>query len=805
MGPRQRAQARKKRNGGQQNHSPSPWRHGQSGSSKKVPAPFHRNLLHDWQDFSDSNSPHPPHSMLSMTQTARNTERHAMSWGSTRLREQRITFISAGDLKQEDIDEVAKDNEQTQKEATSSEETSDKQAQHKEIVPHVSENEDPINHNKSPVRSSVREPRARKDSVSSQSSEEILFAGRNNPPAKIVTNASVPSSEPTVPPEPRIAETKPPPQSSPAAIGLTTRDSSSSGLDKFKNILPPPRNQAFDRRGRLRGRPESLQKREEEEAIINDYIANLAVDDDSDEDEIPESKHSVKAGRRTEHFRFFDGATEQKVHLRPQKPSKSVRESTDVNQAIDWNSSDLQDFDDFSTTDEEIVEVSHVLRYRIRPTGPQYLVSPLGKDSNDPRWVPHGKLTSASAVDEIRIFEEIRRMRIQEFIGDSGDPESSDADELLDDLDDDMESENEENDRILERTARMTDEQIARALAKQEELGMGGDELLLFDGQVVEDDEVNNDDDDDNDDNDDDDDEFAAGDGFIPFSSKKHISSRVKSKKNRRERDTFPSATAFADALDQDPYGAFDIMDFDRPSLRPKKKGRKSDLPFELGVEDEELAERLRSTWNKDREKKAARKRERLEEREAALLEASERNHPVAIKAEIRQFLIEEVTTLKLAPMDAATRASVHRLAKSLKLKSKSEGKDGHGTGRYPVLTKSPHTPRYTIDTVWEIDALMSLRKFFPKDRISSYKSRVTATSGSARTRRGGGGAASGATYMNGDIVGASAPELGANNKGRAMLEKMGWVEGVGLGAVGNKGSLEAIKHVVKTTRAGLG
>ncbi|KIW87398.1 uncharacterized protein Z519_12034 [Cladophialophora bantiana CBS 173.52] len=795
MGARQRAQARRKGDGGQQNHSPSPWRHSQSSSSNKVPNAQRRGLLQDWQDFSDSSSPYPRNTVLSMTQTARNTERHAMSWGSTRLREQRITFISAGDLKQEDIVAVAKENNQSQKEATSSEQPPDKQAEVEKAQPRVSESEQSPIHNNPLVELAGQKPPAKRDSLSSQSSEEILFTGRQNPAPKPPAEAFLPSSEPTIPREPRSVKKKPPTQSSLPTAGITTRESSSSGLDKFSNVLPPRRNKNFDRHGRPRGRPESLRRREEEEAIINDYIANLAVDDDdSDEDKIPEDNHTVKTGRRTEHFRFFDGATEQKVHLRPNQTKTPAKGSNNVDQAIDWNSTDLQDFDDFSTTDEEVVEISHVLRYRTRPSGPQYLVSPLGKGTGDPRWVPHGKLNSASAVKEIRIFEEIRAMKVQETTGDSTNSESSDADELLDDLDDEIESENEENDRFLDRTARMTDEQIARALAKQEELGMGGDELLLFDGQIDEDDEI-----------DDDDDEFAAGDGFIPFSSKKHISSRTKSKKNRRERDSFPSATAFADALDQDPYGAFDIMDFDRPSLRPKKKGRKSDLPFDLGVEDEELAERLRNTWNKDREKKAARKREKLQEREAALLEASERSHPVAIKAEIRQFLVEEVTTLKLAPMDAATRASVHRLAKSLKLQSKSEGKDGHGIGRYPILTKGPHTPRYTIDTVWEIDALMSLGKFFPRTRISAYEKRGTPRSSTAKPRRGGGGAASGATYMNGDIVGASAPEIGADNKGRAMLEKMGWVEGVGLGAIGNKGSLEAIKHVVKTTRAGLG
>jgi hypothetical protein len=58
---------------------------------------------------------------------------------------------------------------------------------------------------------------------------------------------------------------------------------------------------------------------------------------------------------------------------------------------------------------------------------------------------------------------------------------------------------------------------------------------------------------------------------------------------------------------------------------------------------------------------------------------------------------------------------------------------------------------------------------------------------------------------MNGEVVGGSAPEIGSENKGRAMLEKMGWTSGTGIGAIGNKGSIEVIKHVVKTTRHGLG
>lgn len=55
-----------------------------------------------------------------------------------------------------------------------------------------------------------------------------------------------------------------------------------------------------------------------------------------------------------------------------------------------------------------------------------------------------------------------------------------------------------------------------------------------------------------------------------------------------------------------------------------------------------------------------------------------------------------------------------------------------------------------------------------------------------------------------GDIVGANAPVLGADNKGRAMLEKMGWSMGMVLGKEGT-GIATPIEHVVKNTRAGLG
>jgi len=60
-------------------------------------------------------------------------------------------------------------------------------------------------------------------------------------------------------------------------------------------------------------------------------------------------------------------------------------------------------------------------------------------------------------------------------------------------------------------------------------------------------------------------------------------------------------------------------------------------------------------------------------------------------------------------------------------------------------------------------------------------------------------------TYREGEIVAGSVPELGQENKGRAMLEKMGWTKGMGLGTLDNKGILEPVKQVVKRSKAGLG
>jgi hypothetical protein len=118
-------------------------------------------------------------------------------------------------------------------------------------------------------------------------------------------------------------------------------------------------------------------------------------------------------------------------------------------------------------------------------------------------------------------------------------------------------------------------------------------------------------------------------DGFVRESEADHCkhsgietesSYRSRSHRNRSKakESHFASATAFADALESDPFYGFDIMDFNRPSLRNKTKGKQR--AFDLSLSDSELELELERAWRNDREKKKTRKQKREELRAEGLL-----------------------------------------------------------------------------------------------------------------------------------------------------------------------------------------
>ncbi|KAF3403761.1 Protein SQS1 [Penicillium rolfsii] len=328
----------------------------------------------------------------------------------------------------------------------------------------------------------------------------------------------------------------------------------------------------------------------------------------------------------------------------------------------------------------------------------------------------------------------------------------------------------------------------------------------------------------DNDDDDDDDDDDVDLDSLEEFfieSDDEDLDTELledlainyladRKKGGRSGKVSFASATAFADALEADPYYGLDMMDFNRPSLQKKGKGKKPPA-LDMMFSDSDLEAHLHDVWQNDRKKKKARKQEREELRAQGLLgrstgEAADLKVKYSkgmnleeLITEVRSFLLSSNTSLALPAMTKHRRKTIHELANAMHLKSQSRG---NGPSRFPMLIKTSRTPAYNRKTISKVDDLLSGKKL-NRRLFQSWGSDASKYTKSVKARRGAVGGA--VSYMDGDVVGGTAPEIGAENRGRAMLEKMGWSSGTALGAVNNKGILLPVAHVVKNSRTGLG
>ena len=168
-------------------------------------------------------------------------------------------------------------------------------------------------------------------------------------------------------------------------------------------------------------------------------------------------------------------------------------------------------------------------------------------------------------------------------------------------------------------------------------------------------------------------------------------------------------------------------------------------------------------------------------------------NSPVSFPACVSNT---NTSSLALPPMPKHRRKLIHDLANPLSLKSQSRGK---GSSRFTVLNKTSKTPNYSQKTISRVDQV------FLQGRFTHRAIKYWDPSANKPKRHGAHRFEKSATYADGDVVGGSAPEIGAENKGRAMLERMGWSMGTPLGAGDNKGILQPVAHVVKNSKTGLG
>jgi hypothetical protein len=168
-----------------------------------------------------------------------------------------------------------------------------------------------------------------------------------------------------------------------------------------------------------------------------------------------------------------------------------------------------------------------------------------------------------------------------------------------------------------EMDAAVDDETLARLLAKQEELGLGGDDLLLFTSS------------------------FAQRE--TTKSRGKHTASASSSRAPARH----ASAARVADALDD-----LDLANWSQ--LTGQSRKRRSKRPPNFNVSDSKIEAALQAAWQRDRERKKIRKLEREALRAGGLLGKNMDSNDLRvkypsgmklddIKAELTSFLLGSV------------------------------------------------------------------------------------------------------------------------------------------------------------------
>ncbi|CAO1620180.1 unnamed protein product [Parajaminaea phylloscopi] len=285
--------------------------------------------------------------------------------------------------------------------------------------------------------------------------------------------------------------------------------------------------------------------------------------------------------------------------------------------------------------------------------------------------------------------------------------------------------------------------------------------------------------------------------------------------------------------------GTFEDEDLIGLAPAKKKRGKKAKNTWD--DEDEEdgvFAEQLRSQWEKDRQTKAANKRKRAAERQAAAQNPFPNTHKKGTKKmakkaaraarraarngdvdeeddwdtelpsmqmannlhqlndQIYEFLeMHGHSTLALPPMDKRSRAQVHMLASAYSITSKSRGA---GRSRFITLIKTSRSGRQ-VDTR-KVDRILR-----GHSHASSFGNPGKKASALGKMKGKGRNAGPVSTQRNleGADVGWGADRIGADNIGHKLLSMMGWAEGSGVGA--SQGMSEPIGAKIKTSKGGLG
>jgi hypothetical protein len=121
------------------------------------------------------------------------------------------------------------------------------------------------------------------------------------------------------------------------------------------------------------------------------------------------------------------------------------------------------------------------------------------------------------------------------------------------------------------------------------------------------------------------------------------------------------------------------------------------------------------------------------------------------------------------------------------------------------VLTRTKRTVQYQEKLFNAATRQLLQRTYFARVDVDVDPEVIRAQKAAQRSNPSRRSGKSTISYREGDVVGQHASEIASGNKGRLLLEKMGWSQGMSLGTGETRGLMVPIASVVKKTKAGLG
>lgn len=267
----------------------------------------------------------------------------------------------------------------------------------------------------------------------------------------------------------------------------------------------------------------------------------------------------------------------------PKITSVERNENFSLEDSKAWNSADLHDLDDFSTSSDDSIFVTQVLSKRRRRSGIQYLVVGENQSVDEARWMPIKSLRMPSAFEQVQLFEANQH----KLSSNESDDVHTVNGKLALNRQHDFGDFEDDQDLLNGTLAQMTDEKIAKLLSKQEELGLGSSDIVLFDGDGFE----------------------NVGHSTPSLDERHRHMSRSKYEKLKEPCDDFSSIDALESAIELGRYNGFDVIDRSRPSLWKPYKGYRI-IPA-LEPSDLDMVNSIQAVWENDRAKKKTQKHER--------------------------------------------------------------------------------------------------------------------------------------------------------------------------------------------------